>query len=493
MKLTFTIAAVTICSGLGAPEADLVENMPGFSGKMPYKMYSGYLTVPGPINGYDELQIHYEFHESLGSPSSDPVVTWHQGGPGGSSMYGQYGEMGYFQVSDDNNGSVIYSTNSENSWNSVANMLFLESPAGSNDPIGFSKCIKNGKEALSCRWDDVTQAQAYAHTLNAFFDAFPAYAKRDLYLSGESYAGQYLPNIANYILNSNATVTRDLMLKGILVGIGCWGGDETTVQCNGPNSDQNDLDMYFGKGMVSKIAYDQAYKECDFPSTKGLACRAAIEGAFKEVGPFNVYNMYDNCNPRVQEWFERSGKSMHWLLKYLREKMSSGVSSSEYSSELRELAGGYDWSCGSLPAMATYFKRDDVRKALHLQEESACAFDYSTSGPASITLYPKLIKQIRVLIYNGDADACVPYKGNEQWVEQVASDGVVKAKKAWHPWYAEGIDWVPAGYATTYSVADNSDLDFQFVTIRLAGHMVPAFQPHAAYTFFKTFIAGEEI
>ena len=35
---------------------------------------------------------------SQNDPASDPLVTWHQGGPGGSSMYGAYTEMGYFQV-----------------------------------------------------------------------------------------------------------------------------------------------------------------------------------------------------------------------------------------------------------------------------------------------------------------------------------------------------------------------------------------------------------
>ena len=33
------------------------------------------------------------------SPKTDPIATWHQGGPGGSSIdVGLYTEMGYFQV-----------------------------------------------------------------------------------------------------------------------------------------------------------------------------------------------------------------------------------------------------------------------------------------------------------------------------------------------------------------------------------------------------------
>jgi hypothetical protein len=42
----------------------------------------------GPFeqNDYDSLSIHYQFHASQGNPKTDPVATWHQGGPGGSSI-----------------------------------------------------------------------------------------------------------------------------------------------------------------------------------------------------------------------------------------------------------------------------------------------------------------------------------------------------------------------------------------------------------------------
>ena len=80
-----------------APEGDRVTGMPGFDfTNLPFEVYSGYLTVPGPfeLNAYDSLEIHYQFHTSQGS-KSDPVVTWHQGGPGGSSIeVGLYTEMG---------------------------------------------------------------------------------------------------------------------------------------------------------------------------------------------------------------------------------------------------------------------------------------------------------------------------------------------------------------------------------------------------------------
>lgn len=33
-------------------------------------------------------------------------------------------------------------------------------------------------------------------------------------------------------------------------GCRCWGGDATTVNCNGPNEAQNDADMFYGKVRV---------------------------------------------------------------------------------------------------------------------------------------------------------------------------------------------------------------------------------------------------
>ena len=92
-----------LVAALAAPAADLVTKLPGFNMTgIPFKVYSGYLHVPGPfsLTEYDSLNIHYQLHTSQAGARS-PVVTWHQGGPGGSSIdVGLYTEMGYFQISD---------------------------------------------------------------------------------------------------------------------------------------------------------------------------------------------------------------------------------------------------------------------------------------------------------------------------------------------------------------------------------------------------------
>ena len=51
------------------------------------------------------------------------MATWHQGGPGGSSInVGLYTEMGYFQLSDQG------AYTNEYAWNKAAHMLGLGSP-----------------------------------------------------------------------------------------------------------------------------------------------------------------------------------------------------------------------------------------------------------------------------------------------------------------------------------------------------------------------------
>ena len=62
-------------------------------------------------------------------------------------------------------------------------------------------------------------------------------------------------------------------------------------------------------------------------------------------------------------------------------------------------------------------------------------------------LWPDLVKQLRVLIYNGDADSCVPYKGNEEWTEGMAAAGHVRRSKGWHPWFADDDKTTHSGVA----------------------------------------------
>lgn len=504
----FTIIAVKATNA--APEADLVASLPGF-GKLTdlrFRVYSGYLTVPGPfrLNDYDSLEVHYQFQTSQSDTAdTDPLVTWHQGGPGGSSInVGLYTEMGAFQIDD--NGPYY----NEYAWNKFANMLYLESPAGSGHSSGYSACIKDDKD-VSCDWDDVSQAEAYSHTLLAFKAAFPEYSVNELYLTGESYFGQYGPNIASYILSDDSFSS--LNLKGMALGNACWGGTKDSVVCNGPNSEQNDVDLYFGKGLISKKLHDEVYEACNFPrDSESLsdACGEKLDEMSKKVGPHNPYDIYDDC-PAAADLLQRNGKSMRWLKHQLVSQMPIGFDHDQvlsddagainegkvarrlYDKKRHTKNGGYVWSCGGMSATESWIVQDAVKKALHLKDSGRSDFSYTRSGPASVLLYPTLVKKLRILIYNGDSDMVVPYKGNEEWIGNLEATGAIAEVEAWRPWFEDESARIPAGYVTSYSVkeAENDEIGFHFLTIRLAGHMVPTFQPGPSLSFFQRFLASE--
>jgi len=478
----FAVGSVLATGVSAAVQSDLVDHIPGFNATT-FQVYSGYLSVPGPFNlkDYDALSIHYQFNVAQSDPEHSPVVAWHQGGPGGSSTQGGMIEMGYFQIADDIKVNP-------HAWNRVANMLYLESPAGSGQTTGFSECRKGG-QPVDCSWDDSSQAEAYGHTLAAFFKAYPEFQRNDFYLAGESYFGQYGPNIAHFILNNEAFSSINLV--GMLVGNGCWGGTATSFQCNGPNEKRNEIDLLYGKGLVSKSSYRAAYEACGFQSggVPDDSCQASLAELDKEVGPYNIYNVYDNC-PRTGEFLKQSGKDMAWLSEQVRSSLTPGMHHSVRKGLLGS-SGGYDWECGGTyppGKIADFVSRKDVQEALHLGSPGRSGFDYQLTGPASITLYPELAKKMRILIYNGDADLCVPYNGNEEWITGLADQGVLKLTEPWRPWFI-GEESTAAGAKTVYSV-EGSDQVLTFLTIRLAGHMVPLFRPDAALSFFSDFVKG---
>jgi hypothetical protein len=174
--------------------------------------------------------------------------------------------------------------------------------------------------------------------------------------------------------------------------------------------------------------------------------------------------------------------------------MDKNIPRAEQNAYLSKLGGGMEYGCGQEEDMGVYFRRTDVQQAMNLGKPGISGFGYRQSGPASQLLYPDLVKKLRVLIYDGDADMCVPYKGNEEWTTALEASGAVQQTKAWHPWYAtddKNPNVAPAGYGTNYK-ATSSGLDFSFVTIRLAGHMVPAFTPGPAFFMIKRFLEADD-
>ncbi|KHJ85877.1 serine carboxypeptidase [Oesophagostomum dentatum] len=181
-----------------APAGDLVVNLPALNFTPTFSSYSGYLQA----SAYDNF--HYWLTESQNDPPNDPLILWLNGGPGCSSLAGLIEELGPFKVSD--YGTNVYANNY--SWNLFANVLFLESPSG----VGFSFNINDN---VTTNDDDVA-AHNYQAFVN-FLEKFPEYQGRATYITGESYAGVYLPTLALKMLNDPKNFPN---FKGMAIGNG---------------------------------------------------------------------------------------------------------------------------------------------------------------------------------------------------------------------------------------------------------------------------------
>ena len=120
------LLAFQICLSLTTDE---IQSLPGLKQKPSFKQYSGYLS------GGEDVYLHYWFVESQSNPKKDPVLLWLNGGPGCSSLTGFFTENGPIRVQSD--GKTV--TLDKNSWNTLANVLYLESPVG----VGYSYYNKN--------------------------------------------------------------------------------------------------------------------------------------------------------------------------------------------------------------------------------------------------------------------------------------------------------------------------------------------------------------
>ena len=104
----------------GAP----VTSLPGLTEPICWKHESGYLPVK---NG--AKQLFFWYHEATESPETKPWLLWLNGGPGCSSLGGMFTELGPFVVDASMNVTL-----NPWSWNKLANVIFVEQPAG----VGFS-------------------------------------------------------------------------------------------------------------------------------------------------------------------------------------------------------------------------------------------------------------------------------------------------------------------------------------------------------------------
>ncbi|XP_043693035.1 serine carboxypeptidase-like 35 [Telopea speciosissima] len=252
-------------------EADRVEGLPGQS-PVNFRHFAGYVNV----RPQDEKALFYWFFEAEEGVAEKPLVLWLNGGPGCSSVaYGAAQELGPFLIRKNQSDLVL----NKFSWNKVANLLSVKAPVG----VGFS--YTNKTEDLEALGDGVTVKDSYAFLLG-WFKRFPSFKSHEFYIAGESYAGHYVPQLAELIYESNKKASKDsvINLKGFMIG-------------NAVINDETDqigfIEFAWSHAIISDQLYHNILKECDFKSNKGSSlCNTYIRSFFQAYSDIDIYSLY---------------------------------------------------------------------------------------------------------------------------------------------------------------------------------------------------------
>uniref|UniRef100_M8BGF0 Carboxypeptidase n=1 Tax=Aegilops tauschii TaxID=37682 RepID=M8BGF0_AEGTA len=187
-------------------------------------------------------------------------------------------ELGPFRVMSD--GKTLY--RNPYSWKAGStrrDVLFLESPAG----VGYS--YSNTTADYGRSGDNRTAEDAYLFLAN-WMERFPEYKGREFYITGESYAGHYVPQLAHAILRHASPA---INLKGIMIG---------NAVINDWTDSKGMYDFFWTHALISDETAEGISKNCNF--TAGAAsnalCDDASDAAGESLRDIDIYNIYaPNC------------------------------------------------------------------------------------------------------------------------------------------------------------------------------------------------------
>lgn len=263
-----------------------LSSLPGWPKATNFSMYSGYIDIKDTTK-----RIHYVLLESMHTPETAPMVIWFNGGPGCSSMLGFLQETGPYVLKD---GDVNYTKN-DYPWNNETNILYIEQPAG----VGYSTC-DNLTAPQDCVHNDTSSAKDNLQVLLGFFEKFSdkPYRTNPIYISGESYAGIYVPLLSYWVHGHNQNLTdksQEINLKGFMVGNGVTNWTYDTANAT--------FDVAFFRSLMPHtLKHEIDAKKCNFSgvgmqdySYLSEECGPLLSQMYDLFDGIDIYNIYGKC------------------------------------------------------------------------------------------------------------------------------------------------------------------------------------------------------
>ncbi|KAG6537216.1 hypothetical protein ZIOFF_002302 [Zingiber officinale] len=346
----------------GLKEGDKVIRLPGQPDGVNFNQYAGYVMVDNATG----RALFYYFVEADKNNMSKPLVLW---------------------------------------LNGVANVLFLESPAG----VGFSYSNTTSDYAKS--GDKRTAIDSLAFLLN-WFERFPEYKGREFFIAGESYAGHYVPQLALAILHHNDS---NINLKGIAIGNGV---------INYETDSKGLLDYFWTHALIADETIHAIHKFCNFSPEalqQPLECQRAVGEVSGVIDDLDLYNIYaplcfsSGVTPTPKP---PSVCLPKFLLNFLIENFDPCTPN----------------------YVEAYLNNPEVQKALHANVTklnytwSACSEVIRSWSDQPFTILPVidelLSNKLRILKYSGDIDGRVPVTSTRYSLNELG----LAVKSPWRAW-----------------------------------------------------------
>lgn len=409
---------------------DAISQVPdGKGGAIPLGVttFGGFVTVDAKNGG----ALYYWFVPSQNNPATDPIILWLQGGPGCSSLFGAFVENGPLKIDAQGNVSP-----NPYSWNQKANLIYIDSPLGT----GYS--YVNNSDGYA-RDEKVIANDLYVTLTTFLFQLHPEYSGNAFYIAGESYAGKYVPWLASTILNNNNSAKTKINLKGVAIGDG-WTQPYYQAGSYAPFLYANNLINAVELDLASALY--QGYKGLidikDYTAAEEVG-NAMLNALVLAAGNVDVYDIrYHNGDPTDP----------------LQASLTTYLNTPSVRQQMN--AGNHKWgACKMGPYIPLL---NDMSRSAEF-------------------LVPRILKQIPVLLYNGNKDVICNYMGTKTWSEAMVWPG----QSAFI--HAQNNSWSVSGNAAGYW---KSAQGLTHLIVYDAGHMVPFSQPENSLNMIYSFIQG---
>eukprot|EP00013_Stygamoeba_regulata_P029790 CAMPEP_0177654996 /NCGR_PEP_ID=MMETSP0447-20121125/14684_1 /TAXON_ID=0 /ORGANISM="Stygamoeba regulata, Strain BSH-02190019" /LENGTH=466 /DNA_ID=CAMNT_0019158791 /DNA_START=52 /DNA_END=1452 /DNA_ORIENTATION=+ len=450
LALVAVCTALPCCDGTAISDAARITYLPNLEANIDaFPMYSGYIPLA------DGKQMFYWLVEGTTDEirSSGPLLLWLNGGPGCSSLTGLLTENGPFRPTQSR---PVHLVPNEYSWNQLANVVYLESPA----PVGFSSWP--GHDHF-LHGDNATADQNYEF-LASWINAYPQYQNRPFFITGESFGGHYIPTLSTKLTQQPI---EGLDFRGFMVG------NPSTI-----------------------LAHDSGPSLTQYVRTHMLAPLNAVINEDWRIGinPYDVLVDTDRHCSFLLDYirFPHRFNNFTWRpVGEFLEEHSPEFRSARHAAEEHTVRYVPNPSPCLITDMVAYLREADVQVALHaianssvepIHWKSCTTLEYVGYSPTIIPYYDYLMNHtsISIWVYSGDADTMVNAIGTEEWIYALGRPH----KTEWRSWH-----YLRHGQQERQVAGFSVDFDrITFRTVKGSGHMVPTFQPAPALQLLDDFL-----